>query len=199
MTRVVLLHTESQHTNNFVRVAAQMRNSQLGRVWLLTGLLAIAGLIACAPRPTHQDPEGASTARSPSASEPKGTVAPIQKEGPVPQVPVTQMLQDLHPDKIVLLAREDLAKRLGIVVDQIELMHVEHVTWPDASLGCPLPDMRYKQVPQDGLLIRLRSQGREYEYHSGGNRGPFLCEQMPKHLKRPPPASLNPPPGAANE
>jgi hypothetical protein len=114
-------------------------------------------------------------------------------------VPVTPIQQDADPEEIVLLAREDLAARLGVPVDQVELVDAEPVTWPDASLGCPRPDMRYKQVPQDGLLIRLRAQGREYEYHSGANRGPFLCEPMPQPLKRPPPDRIDLPPGAENK
>jgi hypothetical protein len=126
-------------------------------------------------------------------------VEPTQKEESVPQAPITPILQNPDPDEIVLLARKDLAARLSVPVDQVELLDVQHVTWPDASLGCPRPDMRYKQVPQDGLLIRLQSQGRPYEYHSGANRGPFLCEQSPQPLKRPPPDTLNPPPGAENE
>jgi hypothetical protein len=37
--------------------------------------------------------------------------------------------------------------------------------------------MGYRQVQVDGLLIRLESGGRIFEYHSGGNKPPFLCEQ----------------------
>jgi hypothetical protein len=35
----------------------------------------------------------------------------------------------------------------------------------------------YTQVQVEGLLIRLRVGKRVYEYHSGGGRPPFLCEQ----------------------
>jgi hypothetical protein len=38
--------------------------------------------------------------------------------------------------------------------------------------------MVYIQVPQDGALIRLSAKGQVYDYHSGGNRGVFLCEQV---------------------
>ena len=73
-------------------------------------------------------------------------------------------------------AKEDLAKRTGLSVDQIEVVEARPVTWPDGSLGCPQPGMAYPQVLVDGLLIRLRAAGKIYEYHSGGNRAPFLCE-----------------------
>jgi hypothetical protein len=80
-------------------------------------------------------------------------------------------------EPLVQIARQDLADRLGIPVDEIEVLEAEGVVWGDTSMGCPHPDMAYLQVPQDGALIRLSVAGRVYNYHSGGNRPPFLCDQ----------------------
>ncbi len=91
--------------------------------------------------------------------------------GPTPLEPSLQ--------RYVLQAKEDLARRTGIPVDQITVVEVQPVTWPDGSLGCPQPGMAYTQVMVDGLLIRLRVGGRDYAYHSGGSRPPFLCERRP--------------------
>jgi len=90
---------------------------------------------------------------------------------PVP-APFDPALQQL-----VIQAEQDLAWRLAISVEQIQLVEVQSVTWPDKGLGCPQPGMVYTQIQVDGLLIRLRAGNRLYEYHSGGNRAPFLCEQ----------------------
>ena len=79
-------------------------------------------------------------------------------------------------EPLVQIARQDLAVRLGIAIDEIEVLEAQGVVWGDTSMGCPHPDMGYLQVPQDGALIRLSVGGREYNYHSGGNRPPFLCE-----------------------
>ncbi len=84
---------------------------------------------------------------------------------------------DPYLQRLALQAKEDLASRTGIAVDQIAVLEVQPVTWPDGSLGCPQPGMAYIQVTVDGLLIRLRAGDRTYEYHSGGSRAPFLCEQ----------------------
>jgi len=78
--------------------------------------------------------------------------------------------------KLVAQAQADLEQRLAIPIGQVELVAVQSVTWPDASLGCPQPGMGYLQVQVDGLLIRLSAGSRLYEYHSGGSRPPFLCE-----------------------
>ncbi len=77
----------------------------------------------------------------------------------------------------VTIAKEDLSKRLSVSTDQIEVVSAEPVSWPDGSLGCPQPGMMYTQMVVDGLRIRLRARGTIYEYHSGGNRAPFLCEK----------------------
>lgn len=86
-----------------------------------------------------------------------------------------------NPDKLpqVQTATEDLANKLNISTNSIEIISVELITWPNNSMGCPQPGMAYKQVPVDGLLIRLSVEGVEYNYHSGGSRDPFLCQPSP--------------------
>jgi hypothetical protein len=73
-------------------------------------------------------------------------------------------------------AKADLSGRLSIPLDQVEVVAVTAVTWPDGSLGCPKPGMVYPQALVDGMRILLRAVGRTYDYHSGGSRPPFLCE-----------------------
>lgn len=77
--------------------------------------------------------------------------------------------------ELVRIAKEDLAGRVNIGVNKIELIRFDEVTWPDGSLGCPRTDMRYKQLLVNGSLIVLRVDGVDYEYHSGGTRPPFYC------------------------
>jgi hypothetical protein len=83
-------------------------------------------------------------------------------------------------------AMEDLATRLKIERSSIELVRMEEVDWPDGSLGCPQPGMRYKQVVVNGTFIQLRAGGQVYNYHSGNTRPPFLCtskdEVLPEDL-----------------
>ena len=74
-------------------------------------------------------------------------------------------------------AKEDLAQRLNISTAEIELLSFEAKVWSDSSLGCPQPGMRYLQVLSEGYLIRLSAGDQTYNYHGGGNRAPFLCQQ----------------------
>lgn len=94
---------------------------------------------------------------------------PISPTVPIPSSPGLQ--------KLVLQAKEDLAGRLSITDDQIDLVELKAVVWPDGGLGCPEPGVAYTQVQHEGLLIRLRAGKRIYPYHSGGGTPPFLCKQ----------------------
>lgn len=64
------------------------------------------------------------------------------------------------------LAVADLAGRLGIAPTAITVREVLEAEWPDASLGCPQPEMMYAQVITYGQRILLEASGRTYEYHA---------------------------------
>ena len=54
---------------------------------------------------------------------------------------------------------------------------VEEVTWKDGSLGCAERGSMYTQALVDGQRIVLEADGSRYEYHSGADGSPFLCEE----------------------
>lgn len=74
------------------------------------------------------------------------------------------------------VAAADLAARLGVGIDQVSVVSMEEVTWRDGSLGCPEPGMMYTQALVPGSRILLKANGQTYEYHAGGGREPFLCQ-----------------------
>lgn len=80
-----------------------------------------------------------------------------------------------HPD-FVATAVADLADRLGINHDEIEVRAFEALTWPDSSLGCPKEGMMYAQVLTEGSRIKLAVGERLYAYHAAEGREPFLCD-----------------------
>src|SRR5215207_3159112 len=107
--------------------------------------------------------------------------------GDINQMPSSiPMPDDAGLRNLIEKAKADLAGRLSISVDEINLIEATSVVWPDASLGCPQPGMAYIQVPEDGLLIRLQAGDQIYPYHSGGFREPFLCEAIFKDPGKPP-------------
>jgi len=85
----------------------------------------------------------------------------------------------------VNMAIEDLTDRAGVSADEIVVISERQVTWRNGSLGCPRPDMMYTQVLIEGKLIVLRVGGKSHQYHSGGDRPPFYCENPEKPAARP--------------
>lgn len=73
------------------------------------------------------------------------------------------------------MAIADLSARLGLPADEIKVLEVLEVTWPDASLGCPQPGMMYAQVVVEGLKVVLEANGRTYTYHGRSPNDLFLC------------------------
>jgi len=109
--------------------------------------------------PSTQPPTPDPSTPTPSPSTPSPSPSPPSQptQGPIEQ------------------AKTDLAGRLGVQPGQITLVSSEEVTWPDGSLGCPQPGMHYTQALVDGTRIILAAGGKQYNYHAGGRRGPFLC------------------------
>ena len=72
-------------------------------------------------------------------------------------------------------AIQDLSKRLGVAPEAIDVVEVIETDWPDASLGCPAPDMAYAQVITPGMQVILESGGQIYAYHGRSPDDLFLC------------------------
>lgn len=76
---------------------------------------------------------------------------------------------------MVTLARQDLAERLDVGVDEIEVVEVEEMQWRDSSLGCPASDGFYMQVITPGYRITLQAEGETYDYHTDTRQTVVLC------------------------
>jgi len=152
---------------NFTKLIGKPRGAWISFGWLLALLLASCTGMGSANPSTQAENEPA----------PQGTptLTTVLTPSPEEEHMDGTELSPATRDRVNQVIR-DLAERLAIDENQIEVLEVKSVVWPDASLGCPKPGMAYKQVPQDGILIRLEAEGRSYEYHGGGGREPFLCE-----------------------
>lgn len=117
-------------------------------------------LITPTPKPTPAVPPPGG---APGGGTPGGGLAPTAAVDPA-----------LDPQ--VALAKADLAGRLSMPADSITVVAATAVTWPDGALGCPQPGMSYTQVPVDGSMIVLRAGDKDYGYHAGGPKAPFLCQ-----------------------
>ena len=106
------------------------------------------------------------------------TIAPQREEAtvtPTPARKATEVKAQDGAERVVQLAREDLAQRLSLALESIRLVSTEPVEWRDASLGCPQPGMVYAQVITPGFRVVLEAKGKLYEYHADTGRLVVLC------------------------
>jgi len=145
---------------------------------LITGLLA-----ACASAPQSSEADNPAEAQE-TGAEPtprQGLVAvPSQTPAvsqPAEAAPVQPGAYGEAAEALVKMAQDDLAQRLGAPLDQVSVVSISEVVWPDGSLGCPQPGQVYTQATMPGYQIVLSYQGQEYVYHADMNRA-FLCENF---------------------
>ncbi len=87
--------------------------------------------------------------------------------------------ESLTLDKAKEKAIEDLAQRLGIPKERIQVVEAKEVTWDDTSLGCPVEGQKYAQILTPGFLVVLKVGEQTYAYH-GSSRKIFLCGEETK-------------------
>lgn len=122
--------------------------------------LAVGLLVACAPAPEVSPT--LSPAPTPTRLE-RGT-----EEGmATPSAPSGLTARERAAADLCVAS---LATQLAIPADQVQVLAVEAVEWPDTSLGCPEPGMMYAQVITPGYRVRLRAGEATYILHTDGKR-----------------------------
>ncbi len=97
----------------------------------------------------------------------------------------------LAPDEMtVALAVDTLSRKLSVAKDDIIVVHMSSVEWPDTSLGCPQPGLHYAQVLTPGSLVLLQSDNKAYRVHVGAGRA-LVCERPYRGVVQRPPQALS--------
>jgi len=138
------------------------------------GLLATMLLAACTAAP------GASPTRPLPEASPRPTSGPpaVATVPPSPAPVVGEV-----PAGLVDAARADLAARIGAdAAAGAVIVVAESVTWPDGSLGCPVPGEMYVQVLTPGYRLVFEADGVRHDYRLSEAGAVRLCE-----LRRPVP------------
>ncbi len=79
-------------------------------------------------------------------------------------------------ETLIEMVKADLAQRLSLTAEQINVVDSVEVEWSDSSLDCPQPDLLYTQVITPGFRIVLEVNGQQYEYHSNRDAYFVYCE-----------------------
>jgi hypothetical protein len=102
------------------------------------------------------------------------TETPVLPESSASALTPTPTLQEL-----VEKAKTDLANRLKVSIDQIDLFKIVPAKWPYDSIGCPLPNGETIDTSTAGYQILLNANGEQYLYHTDGKSWIGLCNVKP--------------------
>lgn len=132
-------------------------------------LLAVA-LAACGT------PAGDGGAVSTTVTEPDPTTT-LPADTTTTTIGETEMPEE---SQVVEAALADLADREGVAVEDISVVQVREVDWPDTAIGCPEEGMSYAQMVVPGFQVILQVDERVFDYHAGGDGAVFLCPSEEK-------------------
>jgi len=69
-------------------------------------------------------------------------------------------------EAITALAREDLARRLGVAASEVRVVRTQPKEFADSGLGCPRQDETVLAGPVPGFRMTLQHAARTYMYHT---------------------------------
>jgi hypothetical protein len=133
-------------------------------------IFTAALLVACA-RP----------AEPPAATPlPEYSPLPTPPVSPISPLPPPPLAADETAEAALLTLRTEVAGQLGLTEQALTLISTEQVTWSDASLGCPQPDMAYAQVLTPGWrIVFADAEGRQHSVHTTENYTFFVICASP--------------------
>lgn len=123
-------------------------------------LLLAAGLMAGCTRDADVEP-GVGGTGTPGEVEMASNGDSEERPGPSRDIP--QALLDA-PE--VAAALEAAARDADVELDEVSLLDVNEVTWPDSGLGCGEPGVSYLQVLTPGYRVVAWADGRRVIYHT---------------------------------
>ncbi len=99
-----------------------------------------------------------------------------------PSLTPSPTLGAILPDAMLQAVRSFLVQKLAVPEDQIEIVAVENVDWPDSCLGLPAKDEMCSQVVTPGYRISFTAQQVPGELHTSLNGGSMRLAPMPGQL-----------------
>ena len=89
----------------------------------------------------------------------------------------------MNLNRQIEVSKDDLAQRLGVSLETVELSGARQVTWRSGALGCPEPGKSYTEALVPGAVIYLQVNNTIHAYHAKFAGQPFYC---PRERVEPP-------------
>ena len=92
-----------------------------------------------------------------------------------PPPPTVEAPAAKAPTSAAQSAQQVAAEALNVAPESVTVLEMEEVDWPDASLGCPQPDMMYAQVITPGYKATVEIEGETYDVHLDASGRGVVC------------------------
>lgn len=90
----------------------------------------------------------------------------VNRVQPTPTLAVPTSTMSTQEQQIVQTSRAVLSQKLTVPLESIEVITIEAINWPDASLGAPEEGQMYAQVITPGYKLKILAISVEYEIHT---------------------------------
>ena len=77
---------------------------------------------------------------------------------------VDPALEEVLPPEVALNVQNFISQNMGVPVENIEIMNVEQMDWPNGCLGLPEGDEACIEAITPGWLLTFNIDGQEYRY-----------------------------------
>jgi hypothetical protein len=99
---------------------------------------------------------------------------------PLIALPVFLFAADQEPTNASTVARQTVARALGIDPAGVRVISSEPRDFPDASLDCRQPDTAYAQVITPGFRVLVEASGRRFDVRVAGTAGSICYRRKPR-------------------
>jgi hypothetical protein len=147
------------------RVGVKRPNVMNARITALLTIVVLS-LVACGQAGDGSSTTAVTDSTTTSAASPSTTADGDSS--------ITETTMTREPT-VAEAAITHLAAKLGIPENEVQVVEVRIVEWPDGSLGCPEEGKLYTQAVVDGVQVVLQANERIFDYHAGSDGEPFLC------------------------
>ena len=86
-------------------------------------------------------------------------------------------------DTVVEAARQDLARRLKVPLERVEVVSEKPMVWPDSRMGCVRVGVPMDKVTTKGSQLILIAEGQMHYYHARPGETYQYCE-LPSTKKK---------------
>jgi hypothetical protein len=112
---------------------------------------------------------GTGMSAAPSAGESAGPSIELPQKSPperIPESPTAAPVTGEVPDAVIETARSLLGALAGADAATATVVVAQAVTWPDGSLGCPEPGVKYEPVEVAGYQVVFDVGGVQYDFRA---------------------------------